>query len=95
MPFIAPLMAALGTMVATSLGFWIFSALGGLGIALAVQEFALDPALDSIQSAAAGMGANALAWFRYFGGDKFITIVCSAYGMASLAGVIRMRKKAT
>ncbi len=92
--FWGALVAILGNLVKTQIGFWIASALAAFGLHLVVSKFALEPALDAIISAASGMGADALAWFRYLGCDKFITTVLSAYVAAASFAGIRMAKKA-
>jgi hypothetical protein len=89
MPWLA---AMLGNLVATSLGFWIFSAATSLGVGLVAYNFAFQPAMDRIQSAVGGMPADAVAWFAYLNCDKFLTIVFSAYVVAGAASALRLRK---
>lgn len=94
MPLIwGALSAVLGNLVKTQIGFWAASLLTAFGLHLVVQKFALDPALSNIQSAANGMGPAALAWFAYLNGDKFITMVLSAYAAAAAMSAIRLRRK--
>lgn len=91
----AALTVVLGNLVKSQIGFWIAAGLAAFGLQLAAHEFVLEPGLQAIQDAASGMGADALAWFRYLRGDRFITIVLSAYVVASSFSAIRLMRKAT
>lgn len=91
----AALVAVLGNLVKTQVGFWIVAALTAFGLHMVVSEFVLAPAMAEIQGAASGMGGDALAWFGYLHGDRFITTVLSAYVAASAYSGIRLMRKPT
>jgi hypothetical protein len=40
------------------------------------------------------MSGEAVAWIAFFNGDKYITIILSAYAVASAKGVILRRRGA-
>lgn len=90
----AILSAVLGRLVATRLGFWIAAALATLGLQIAVQSFAVGPAIDLVQTRFAGMPSDLLAWVAYLNVDKFITVVLSAYTAAATLSAVKLRRKA-
>lgn len=90
----AVLSAVLGRLVASRLGFWIASALATLGLQLAVQQFAVGPAIDMVQTNFNGVPGDLVAWVSYLNVDKFITIVLSAYAAAATMSAIKLRRKA-
>jgi type III secretory pathway component EscR len=99
MPFLAPvwaaLIAALGWLVRTQIGFWIASALAAYGLSLVAQNFVVTPVMASIQSQMAGLGGNVTAWMAYLQVDKMLTTIISAYAAAASFSSIRLARKAT
>lgn len=89
----AILSAVLGRLVATRLGFWVAAALGTLGLQIAVQSFAVEPALDLVQARFSGMPSDLIAWVAYLNVDKFITIMLSAYAAAGTLSAVKLRRK--
>lgn len=89
----AVLSSVLGRLVSTRLGFWIAAALGTLGLQLAVQQVAVGPAIDMVQTNFSGMPSDLVAWVSYLNVDKFVTIVLSAYAAAATLSAVKLRKK--
>lgn len=89
----AALTAALSFMVKNRVGFWIASALASLGLTLAVQTFAMGPALNMVQQYWGGIPGDVAAWMVYLGVDRMITIILSAYAAASMMSAVRLRKR--
>jgi len=90
---VAWIAAALSSLFASRIGSWIASALLFFGIELATYSFAVTPAITMIQNQFAGVGGDAIGWCAFFNIDKYITVILSAYGAASLKGAF-LRKKA-
>lgn len=88
----AALVAVLGNMVRSQIGFWIASALGAFGLHLVAQEFVVSPALAEIQSHLNGLPATGLAWLAHLKVDRVVTILLSAYAAAASLSAVRLRK---
>lgn len=91
---IAWVLAGLSRLFASRAGQWVTSILVFLGLEMAVREVAVEPIIAQIQTVASGLAGDAVAWLAFFNLDRYITIVISAYAVASGKSVMLRRKAA-
>lgn len=91
-PLVGGFIAAMGRMFSTKIGGWVATAAMALGIGLVTNEAIMQPAIQAVQSAAAGVPGTALAWAGVLNLDKYITIVLSAYAAGGIKRAILARR---
>lgn len=89
---VAWIAAAISRIFATRLGMWAASALAFLGLQWATHEFAMGPVISQVQSAMGSVGGEGVAWIAFFNVDRYISIILSAYAIASGKQAILRRR---
>lgn len=77
------IVAGISRIFATRLGGWAAAALAFLGLQWATHSFVMAPVIGQVQAAIGGAGGDAVAWLGFFNLDRYITIILSAYAVAS------------
>lgn len=96
MPWLAALVAgitgAFGRLIATRVGMWGVSILGFLGLSLAVQTVVMDQAVDLVNAHMAGVSGDLARWLGVLKIDRYVSVVISAYTVATVKKVFLARK---
>lgn len=89
---IGGLVAALGRLFSTKVGGWVATAAMALGIGFVTTEALMEPAINAVQQAAAGVPGVALQWAGVLNLDKYITIILSSYTAGGIKRAILARR---